>query len=45
MFQAFNQYLDHHIFKDDLEVDADVTRWVITHNADVCHQGLKKIVP
>ena len=45
LLPAFNQYLDYHRFKDDLEVDTDVTRRMITHDADVCHQGLEAIVP
>ena len=28
-----------------IEADTDVSRWMITHGADVYRQGLKTIVP
>jgi hypothetical protein len=45
LFTALKQNLGDHKFKDDREVYAFVTRWVIIRGTDWYKQGIGKFVP
>ena len=45
LLPTLKQYVGGHSFKDDSEVEKDVTRWLMTRDIDWYQQGIEKLVP